>query len=205
MNSTHPDEITAMASAKPHSEDQSFGLKHVLAILFAVGVSVLIFVFRKQVVALERLAYPGIFLIMLITNLTVILPAPGLAIVIALSATREFNPLLVGLASGLGAVLGELTGYLAGYGGSAVIDNLAAYRRLEGWMRRHGGLALLILAFIPNPAFDMAGIAAGVMRFSVWKFLLWAGAGKTARMIVIAYAAYYSADWLLRILTLGSP
>ena len=205
--STLPPERTSISSqvekAGAQHENQPIGIRHVLAILFAIGVSLLIFIFRDRVTALQTLAYPGVFLIMLITNLTIILPAPGLAIFVALSATGGFNPLLIGLVGGLGAILGEMTGYLAGYGGSAIIDNVKIYKRIEDWMRRHGGAALLMLAFIPNPAFDMAGIAAGVLRFPVWKFLLWAGSGKTLRMILIAYAAHYSANWLVCLLTIG--
>jgi membrane protein DedA with SNARE-associated domain len=65
--------------------------------------------------------YPGIFLIMLMANATVFLPAPGVAVVFAMGSV--FNPLGVALAAGTGGAIGELTGYLAGFSGQAVVEN----------------------------------------------------------------------------------
>jgi uncharacterized membrane protein YdjX (TVP38/TMEM64 family) len=55
-------------------------------------------------------------------------------------------------------------------------------------MDRYGGWFFFILAAIPNPLFDVAGIAAGVVRFPIWKFLLSAWAGKTLKAILFAGA-----------------
>ena len=48
--------------------------------------------------------------------------------------------------------------------------------------------SFFVLAVIPNPLFDIAGITAGVIRFPVWKFLLTAWAGKTLKAILFAGA-----------------
>jgi uncharacterized membrane protein YdjX (TVP38/TMEM64 family) len=175
-------------------EDQSFDLKHVLSILFAVGVTALIFIFRDHLRNLVHLAYAGAFLAMLVGNATVILPVPGLIFVFALGAT--LNPLLVGLIAGPGAALGELTGYLAGYGGSAVIDNAKFYHRIKGWMERHGVIVITLLAAFPNPLFDMAGIVAGAMRVKWWQFLIAAWIGKTIQGVLVAYAGALSLGWV---------
>ena len=37
-------------------------------------------------------------------------------------------------------------------------------RRLVVWMRRRGWLLLFLMAFIPNPFFDLAGVTAGALR-----------------------------------------
>lgn len=175
-------------------DEQSFGWGHALSIALAVGITAGIVVFEDRIVGLSHLAYTGAFLAMLIGNATVILPVPGLIVVFALGGS--LSPLLVGLAAGPGAALGELSGYLAGYGGSAAIDNFALYHRIRGWMERYGLLVVGVLAVIPNPVFDMAGIVAGSMRIRWWKFLLVALAGKTIQGIAVAYAGALSLGWV---------
>jgi uncharacterized membrane protein YdjX (TVP38/TMEM64 family) len=181
------------------STDQRFGWRHVAAILIAGGITAGIVAFEDRIVGLSHLAYAGAFLAMLIGNATVILPVPGLIIIFVLG--RTLSPLLVGLAAGPGAALGEMSGYLAGYGGSAVIDNFALYDRIRGWMERHGLLVIGVLATIPNPIFDMAGIVAGSMRIRWWKFLLAALIGKTIQGIAVAYAGALSLGWVEKLLT----
>ena len=82
-------------------------------------------------------------------------------------------------------------------GGSAIIDDLPHYQRLEDLMSRYGGLVILVLSVIPNPVFDAAGIAAGVLRYPVWKFLLFCTVCKTIKTLAFAYLGEYSRDWLL--------
>jgi membrane protein YqaA with SNARE-associated domain len=48
-------------------------------------------------------------------------------------------------------------------------------------------LAIFLLAFIPNPVFDVAGIAAGALRIPVWKFIAATMLGRTLRFILLAY------------------
>ena len=81
--------------------------------LTVVGITVYVYSIRDHVEEFAELGFFGAFLIMLIANATVILPAPGLAVIFAMGAV--LNPLGVGLSAGLGGALGEVTGYLAGY------------------------------------------------------------------------------------------
>jgi uncharacterized membrane protein YdjX (TVP38/TMEM64 family) len=192
MSRSTPDPL-----AQPERDEvknQPFTTRHALAILGAVAITVLIVVFQDKLRGLGHLAYLGAFLTMLIGNATVILPVPGLAVVFALGAT--LNPLLLGLAAGPGAALGELTGYLMGYGGSAVADNLKVYQTIERWMERYGIVVIAVLAAIPNPLFDVAGMVAGVMRIRWWHFLLAALLGKTIQALVVAYAGSLSLGWV---------
>ena len=176
------------------AENQKFGIVHVLSLLFAIGITVGIVLFQDKLQNLQELFYLGAFLSMLIGNATVILPVPGLIIVFILGGT--LNPLLIGLAAGPGAAIGEMTGYAAGYGGSAVIDNFKLYHRFKGWMEKYGIIVITLLAAIPNPVFDMAGIVAGSLRIKWWKFLIAAMIGKTIQGIMIAYAGSLSIGWV---------
>lgn len=137
-----------------------------------------------------------LFVLALISNATLILPVPGIALT-ALAASAG-NPLLVGVVAGTGQALGELTGYLAGYSGQELIDNSPRYARMVDWMKRFGPWTIFVLALIPNPVFDLAGIVAGALRMPVWLYLLSAGAGKIIKNLLIAYGAALGLDWLLR-------
>ncbi|MFH1086468.1 MAG: VTT domain-containing protein [Chloroflexota bacterium] len=170
----------------------------ILALTSAVLITALIIVFREQVVALRRYGYLGVFLIAMLGNATVVVPVPGLAAVFA--GGGVLNPLLVALVAGLGMPLGELSGYLAGYGGSAVVADRARYERLRGWMERRGLLTLIVLAAVPNPVFDLAGITAGMMRYPVTKFLLACWIGSTIKALAVAFLGSVSLSWVLGLL-----
>lgn len=161
-------------------------VRRVLALILVVALSAAIIAFRDRLAQLSGYGYLGLFLLNVATSATLILPVPGLAL--AFAAGSSFSPVLVGLAVGLGSTFGELTGYLAGYSGQGIVENQAQYARVQGWMRRYGLWVIFVLALIPNPVFDVAGILCGVLRIPVWKFLLAAGVGKVIKATVIAYA-----------------
>ncbi len=175
-----------------------FSWRHLLALLFAVTVTLAVFLLRKQIQQFEQYGYLGAFLTMLLGNATIVLPAPGLIIVFVLGGV--LNPLLVGLAAGPGAALGEMTAYAAGFSGSAVIDNTRWYQRIQYWMKQYGLIIIVFLAAVPNPLFDLAGIVAGTMQVRWWHFLLSAWIGKTIQAVIIAYAGEFSLLWVMQLL-----
>lgn len=156
----------------------------VLVLLAVITLTIFLILNRERVQELEALGYPGIFLISLFSNATLILPVPGVLFTSAMGAV--FNPYWVALAAGCGAALGELTGYVAGFSGQGIIENKQWYARVTEWMKKFGGLTVLLLAFIPNPIFDIAGMVAGALRMPLWKFLLFSWVGKTGKMLVFA-------------------
>ena len=140
---------------------------------------------------LRQFGYAGIFLISLIGSASVVLPLPGAAVVV--SSGQFVNDvlglpfwLLVGIVASLGETIGELTGYLAGLGGKVVIEQRPLYRRLERWMRRHGGATIFVLATVPNPVFDIAGFLAGTVRMPLWRFLAAVSLGKLIKNSLLA-------------------
>lgn len=164
--------------------------QRLFAFLLVVAITLLILLFRHRLADYERYGYLGIFLVNLMGSGTVILPVPALLVVYL--GGSIWNPLLVGLVAGLASALGEITGYLLGYSGQGLVQDQALYARMEGWMKRNGFLTILILAIIPNPVFDVAGMAAGALRFPLRWFLLSALIGKSIKMIAVAYAGAYS-------------
>jgi uncharacterized membrane protein YdjX (TVP38/TMEM64 family) len=130
----------------------------------------------------------GVFLLSLVGNATIVLPVPAIAA--AFAAGAAFNPLLVGVVAAAGATLGELTGYLAGASGRGIVRHRVGHRRIETWMGRRGALTLLVLAAVPNPFFDLAGMTAGVVRYPVWRFLAFTWAGKSVKFLAAAGLGY---------------
>jgi uncharacterized membrane protein YdjX (TVP38/TMEM64 family) len=161
----------------------------VLALVFVIGLSVLLFLNRdriqENIPVLEALGYPGVFLLSLVANASIILPVPGVLVTSTMGAI--LNPFWVAVAAGTGSALGELTGYLAGYSGRSVAARNEWNDRIENWIKRYGDWAVLILAIIPNPAFDMVGIFAGALKMPLWRFLLWCWLGKIIKMMAFAY------------------
>jgi len=172
----------------------------VLAVVVAItGVG---FLLRERLLQLQEMGYVGAFLAGLISSATIILPMPGVVITFALGGALA-SPLLVGLAAGLGETLGEVTGYMAGYSGRAVVEDRAAYERMAARIRRYGPLLFFVLSAIPNPTFDVVGIAAGGVRYPVGLFLIACWPGKTLKALVIAYAGAgllpSLSQWIIRL------
>jgi uncharacterized membrane protein YdjX (TVP38/TMEM64 family) len=173
---------------------QRLTLARILALLAVIAISVYVFSIRDDAEKLAVYGYPGIFVLSFLSYATVLLPAPGAAVVFAMGAI--FNPVGVALAAGAGAALGELSGYLAGFSGQTVIEHSTIYDRLASWMGRNGPLTVFLLSAIPNPFFDLAGVAAGALKMPLGRFLFWAWIGETTKMFIFAFAGSSSLAWL---------
>ena len=58
-------------------------------------------------------------------------------------------------------------------------------------MERRGTLVIFVVSLVPNPVFDVVGIAAGATRFPFLRFMLTVLAGKCLKGILVAYACYH--------------
>ncbi len=171
------------------SQEKRLTILRWLAIIFVIGLTIILFLNRESIQYLERFGYVGIFLASLLTNASLILPVPGVLITSAMGAV--FNPVLVALAAGGGATIGEISGYLAGFSGQRIIEKTKWHDKLEGWMQKYGDLTIVVLAFIPNPAFDIVGMMAGAMRIPLYRFLIFCFIGKVLKMLVFAYGGFF--------------
>jgi uncharacterized membrane protein YdjX (TVP38/TMEM64 family) len=171
-------------------EGKSRRLPVIVSLLVLAGiaaVSVWLYINRDILSGLERYGYGGIFLTSLLINTTLVMPLPTGILTSAMGAV--FNPFLVGFAAGTGAALGETSGYLAGISGRNVVKRDGS-SEMEQRIKKYGGLAILILSFIPNPAFDIVGVAAGALKYSYLRFLFWCTIGKVLKMLAFAYFGY---------------
>lgn len=182
-----------VSTTKPENKVVTTILR-ILAVAAVVGITLYVYSIREQVEAFAEYGYLGAFIIMVLANATVVLPAPGVAVIFAMGAI--LNPWGVALAAGAGGTIGELTGYLAGYSGQAAVENTQLYNRILPWVQKYGAWVILVLSAIPNPFFDIAGIAAGIAKIPIWKFMLACWVGQTIKMTMFAFAGAYSIDWV---------
>ncbi|MCX6775769.1 MAG: VTT domain-containing protein [Candidatus Micrarchaeota archaeon] len=163
------------------------------ALLLAIILIAFIYIANPMQFIMKRLhtlGYAGIFLLMFLSSASVLLPVPGLIGIPV--AGMSLNPLNVGIVGGMGSALGELSGYFVGCGGRVAIEEnrKGMYKNVKRWMSRNGFLTIFILAALPNPFFDVAGIAAGVLEYPVWKFLFACLAGNILKCVVLAYLGH---------------
>ena len=170
-------------------------IQRLLALLFVISISLIILKYSNEIEKFSTYGYPGIFLGTLLANSTIFFPAPGVALVFGMGSI--LNPFLVALAASLGGTIGEISGYLAGFSSQAIIDRIDIYQKVEPFIRKYGGFAILLFAAIPNPIFDLAGIAAGALKMPIGKFLIFCWIGQLIKMACFSFAGYYSLNWIL--------
>jgi membrane protein YqaA with SNARE-associated domain len=168
------------------------------AFLAAVAVIVAAALLHSHL-SFSHLGYTGIAISALLASGGLVIPVPALAA--ACAASVFLVPILVAVIAGTSETVGELTGYFLGFSGRGFLTRGALYQKLEGWMRQRGWLVLFLLAVIPNPIFDVAGIAAGALRFPVWAFMGVVLAGKLIKFVAIVYACVYSIHWVTQLFT----
>jgi len=156
--------------------------KAIVQIVFGIIIAAIVLLFSDRIAELSAYGYIGVFLISLLSSATILIPAPGWAVVVALSKTLD--PYILGIAAGVGSGLGEMVGYEVGNGARRLIDkNDNNIKAIE----KYGAVAIFFLAFIPNPLFDVAGLAAGALKMPMWKFLLATVSGRILRFFLLAY------------------
>lgn len=169
-------------------------------LLLVIALFALVFWQRANIIEFARelgrygaLKYAGVFIISAAASATIVIPAPGLAMTSAFGAfsVSSWDPLWFGVSSGLGATLGEVTGYMLGYSGRMAIPYTKTYDRIVGWMKKWGSWTIFVLALLPNPLFDVAGLAAGILKYPLWKFLLVGAAGRLPKHILFSFLGYW--------------
>jgi membrane protein DedA with SNARE-associated domain len=150
-----------------------------------------------------RYGYAGIFLANLAGTGTLFIPVPGVTAAgqaLIISSAKVLSPFTVGVVGGAGMAIGEITAYVAGMAGSMVVreESLQAPRAIRSlvarivhwvdWLMDHYGMpTLFLLAAVPNPLFEVAGLTAGASRFPFWKFMAAVLSGKITRGLLLAY------------------
>jgi membrane protein YqaA with SNARE-associated domain len=124
-----------------------------------------------------------VFLVTLIANATVIIPVPYPALIASVAAQSD-NLAAVIVAGALGSTLGESVAFFVGRSGRGVIADTRFYRWVQAQMRHpwRAFAALFGLSAPPNPAFDVAGLAAGALGLPYWLFFSAVFLGRVVRV-----------------------
>lgn len=147
----------------------------------------------------ETVGYAGVWLLSFIGAASIIVPVPGLAAVcVAATPAVGLDPLVIGVIAGSAEALGEMTGYMAGVGGKTVLQRHRLYPRVRDLLLRRGGIIVFAGSVIPNPLFDIMGIAAGSTAYPLRRFLVIVLAAKSIKSTWIAYACLLGVEWITR-------
>lgn len=159
------------------------------------GLGILFWVVES--IEFRTIGYAGVWILSFIGAASIVIPIPGTASAcIAAAPAIGLNPLLIGVISGSAEVLGEMSGYLAGMGGRDFMKKNRFYPRIRSQVLKRGGLILFVAGTIPNPFFDLAGMAAGSAGYPVRKFIPIVFVAKSIKSTWIAFACYASIGWL---------
>ena len=163
--------------------------KPVLEILVALAIGITVVLLSDQIAALGDLGYIGAFLVSLMGSATILVPVPSWAVVVGLAKTLD--PVVLGLAAGIGSSIGELTAYIFGNGVASLLEERKKdFERHKEWIRKNDFWAIFVLSFLPNPFFDVAGLAAGAAKVHWLRFVAFCAVGRVLRFILFGYAGY---------------
>lgn len=165
-------------------------------LVFSIFVVAIILIFSEEIGSLSAYGYAGAFLIALFGSATIVLPSPAFAAIIAMAGSLD--PVLLGIVAGIGSGMGEITGYIAGDGARDLLNNrIKESKGMEEFVRKYDVAAVFILAFIPNPIFDIAGIIAGGLRIKWWHFLSACIMGRVMRYVLLSLIGAFTLHLLL--------
>ncbi|MEM4348547.1 MAG: VTT domain-containing protein [Candidatus Anstonellaceae archaeon] len=170
------------------------GKKEIASLLAAFLIAFAAMLAFKNLPQLKSIGYLEIFITSFLSSATILLPLPGFALVFG--AASYLNPFLLGLAAGVGSGLGEISGFLAGLAGHSTLKQTKFFKAHKSSIRQYGSIAVFTLALIPNPVFDVVGMAAGAIKMKWWKFLAASVAGKSIRYILLAFLGEFSSAWI---------
>ncbi|MEX1019176.1 MAG: VTT domain-containing protein [Litorilinea sp.] len=170
-----------------------------VSVLLILGICAVSFWFAlnpEWVMRFGRWGYVGAFIISAVASATIILPAPGIAVIIAMG--EALDPITLGIVAGIGSALGELTGYVAGASGRTFVPEKQRiqFERLHDLTNRYGALLLFGLAAIPFPLFDFAGVIAGMLRMNPFLFLLAVSVGKSIKYVILVLVGAGFIQWM---------
>jgi uncharacterized membrane protein YdjX (TVP38/TMEM64 family) len=145
--------------------------------------------FNIPLEGLASTAYLVVFGITLLSNAAVLIPVAYPHLTIMIAAAGYWDPFMIALVASVAGALGEITAYYAGYLGKRIarLENAPGYKRLVGWMERHGFWGILLVSFQPILPVDIAGLLAGASKLPLWKFLVPCWIGKLGKYLLACY------------------
>ena len=202
---TEPDGIDAKDSQKKKSIGWAYFLG-IFGFVATILMAIAVIYYNEQLNELQHWGYLGAFIISILGGATIIIPVPMLAVVFALGGAmaEPWQVALVGISAALGELIGALTIYMTGHGaGRVIVQNRhgkvqRAYEKLLVLMEKRGPIVLFIVASVVNPFFYPAALAAGALKFGIWKYSIIVFAGKIIKCMTVVYAGYFGLKQIFR-------
>ena len=173
-----------------------------LSIVFVLTLIIAVILFGDRLPHYQSIGYVGVFVLSFVSSASIMIPMPGIAAVCAGPSLGLF-PLWIIILASIAEAIGELSGYLVGFSGKSFAENNRFYPRIERWTQRRGWIALFAASSIPNPLFDLIGIAAGTLKYPIWRFLAAVLGGKLIKSTTIVYACFYGIEMALSLFGLN--
>ncbi len=153
---------------------------------------------------IEAYGYLGFAVVSFLATLTVVFPIPYLIVIFNAAATQRFNPAILSIVSGFGATLGELWLYFVGRGGRKILPEQLRERSLQlrKMVEKYGALIVFIFAATPLPD-DLIYPLLGVLKIDLKEIFIAAFLGKTLLSAFVAYAGFYSYQFVRELI--GGP
>jgi membrane protein YqaA with SNARE-associated domain len=157
--------------------------------VFSTLISVFAFIFREQFKDGQTLGLLGILIINFFSSATFFVSGPAFLTVIA--GGSIYHPILVGLTAALGTALGDIVSFFFGYSTRHLalvkLEKRLLFRVFEDFFKLHGNWILFLMALIPNPFFDAAGLVAGIFKFDIKRYFIIVFVGRLVRFLLLAY------------------
>lgn len=155
--------------------------KDYLIVCAVMIASIVIFIFKDNIVEIGKFGYIGVFFLCLLSNLTVFLPAPSLMVVVAYS--QILSPVLVAIVGAIGTTIGELSGYMLGDSLENISTKWDKFIAWVGKRIKNVYVIVFVFALIPLPFFDFAGVYAGGKKVNLLWFFVACLIGKFMKML----------------------
>ena len=136
-----------------------------------------------------------------------IVPIPLEAVLVPLMQARREKLWLIALMATIGCIIGAILGYALGYYlfdvvGDWVINtfsNPEQFEQVKQKMQAQGFWFVLTLGIVPIP-FQIAMLAAGATKYSIFLFLLATVIARSIRYFALAAVVYYAGNQAERII-----
>lgn len=167
-------------------KDSHYKRNYIILLIVSLVLISISFFFRDQLSKFSELGLLGIFLINLFSSITLFLPAPGIATVVA--GGFLYNPILVALVAALGSAIGDFVGYILGRSGKEIFlkKNSFWYNIFKETFHKFGAFFIILFSMIPNPIFDAIGLVAGLFSYSPTRFFIYIFIGRLLRNLLLA-------------------
>lgn len=125
-----------------------------------------------------------------ITSIIPFIPIPYAPILIVTSFNSELDPNIIAIIGAIGVTAGRTSFFMFNYYGGGKILNARIKKNiapLKIFLKRYGWIGSFISALTPFPPDDIVIILLGITKFSPWKFVITAFAGKLIASMLIVW------------------